>query len=67
MIVLNTFTENQFQLLVSGDWEQWEVIETYLLGLEITRYLVRRMCNHTEHELTIEKINELIETNKLKL
>jgi len=66
-LTLNTHQENQFQLLVNGDWEQWEVEETTFLGTDVIRYLVRRMCNHTEHELAFEKIQELYKTKKLKL
>ena len=67
MINLNAIQENQFQLLIKGSWEQWEVLEMYCKGLEVTRYLVRRMCDHTEHELTIEKLRELETKKHLKL
>ena len=67
MIILNTFTENQFQLLVGSSWEEWEVLQTWFKGQNITRYTVKRMADETEHDLPIEKVEELYNDKKLKL
>lgn len=65
--MLNTFTENKFQLLVSGSWEDWIVLETYMSKFKITRYLVGRLKDESEHYLTLEKVTELYNTKKLKI
>ena len=65
--MLNTFTENKFQLLIGSSWEEWQVLETFALGDRITRYTVKRMADESEHILPIEKVNELFKTKKLRL
>ena len=65
--MLNTHAENQFQLLIGSDWEDWIVIRTYHRGLNIKRYLVGRLKDESEHYLTIEKVNELFNTKKLRI
>lgn len=69
--MLNTFTENKFQLLVQNEWEDWIVLETYCTGagkdFKITRYEVARLKDETEHILPYEKVIELFNDKKLKL
>ena len=65
--MLNTFAENKFQLLVSGSWEDWIVLETYMSKFKITRYLVGRLKDESEHYLTLEKVTELYNQEKLKI
>ena len=65
-MILNN-KENQFQLLIKGSWEQWEVLQTWMRKGSITRYTVRRMCDHTEHNMPVEKVEELYNDKKLKL
>ncbi len=69
--MLNTYTENKFQLLVQDEWEDWVVLNTYCKGggknFRITRYEVGRLKDESEHILTIQKVNELHEQQKLRL
>ncbi len=65
--MLNTFAENKFQLLVSGSWEDWVVLETYMSKFKITRYLVGRLKDESEHYLTFDKVTELYNEEKLKI
>ena len=69
--MLNTFTENKFQLLVSGSWEDWVVLDTFSRGggknFRIIKYLVGRLKDESEHYLTIEKVTELYNQEKLKI
>ena len=66
MTILNN-TENKFQLLIGGSWEEWEVIQTWMRKGSITRYTVKRLADETEHNLLFDKVAELYEQKKLKL
>ena len=66
MTILNQ-VENKFNLLVGDNWEEWQVLKTFHKGLEISRYTVKRMCDNTEHNLPVEKVEELYNDKKLRL
>ena len=68
--MLNTETENKFQLLVQGEWEDWVVLSTRCKGgtnFRIVSYEVGRLKDETEHILPYEKVIELFNTKKLRI
>jgi hypothetical protein len=69
--MLNTYTENKFQLLVQDEWEDWIVLSTKCKGaartFKIVSYEVGRLKDESEHILPYEKVIELYKDNKLRL